>query len=289
MSCHPNRETLLRFTEGELPPEEARGIERHLALCSDCRDRADEVSALAQLEILDSWLRPRYDEAFDRAAERTAEQMAGLWGEGRKSEDLLTELLREPHARRRQQVRDEQRFHSLKLCELLRSQSKEKWFSDPYAALDLAELAAELAEHLNPARYGSHLVEDARALSWAYLGNGFRILSDLWRAEKALQRAWCFHFSDDGDPYSKAELLLFTSCLLVVKNRLDEAIRLTDQAISLYREVGDRHLEGAALIQKGAHLNRQNCYEEAILRYKQGSLGSIWRENHASSSLVRTT
>jgi anti-sigma factor RsiW len=52
---HPNHEILSRFTEGELPPEEARGIERHLAVCSHCRDRADEVSYQTQLEILDSW------------------------------------------------------------------------------------------------------------------------------------------------------------------------------------------------------------------------------------------
>ena len=270
MSRHPNRETLLRFTEGELPPEEARGIERHLALCSDCRDRADEVSALAQLEILDSWLRPGYNEAFDRAAERVAEQLEGLRGESRSSEDLLADLLREPLARRRQRVRDEERFYSLKLCELLRAQSKEKWFSDPSAGLDLAELAVEVAEHLNPTRYGSHLVVDAQALSWAYLGNGFRIMSDLWRAEKAMHRAWCLQLQDDGDPYSKAELLNFTSSLLDVQDRFEEALRLIDRTISLYREVEDRHLEGAALIRKGVHLSYQGRYEEAVARFNAG-------------------
>ena len=58
---HPNRETLSRFTVGELPPDEARGIELHLALCSDCRDRADEVSSLERLQLLESWLFPQYD------------------------------------------------------------------------------------------------------------------------------------------------------------------------------------------------------------------------------------
>ena len=267
---HPNRETLSRFTLGELPPDEAREIERHLALCSDCRDRADEVSALAQLEILDSWLRPGYDEAFDRATERATEQMAGFWGERRGSEDLLAELLREPIARRHQRVCEEEGCHSLKLCELLRAQSKEKWFSDPAAGIDLAELAVEVAEHLDPARYGSHLVVDAQALSWAYLGNGFRIVCDLWRAEKAMHRAWCLQLQDDGDSYSKAELFNLTSSLLNVQGRYDEAIRLTDKAISLYREVDDRHFEGATLIHKGLHLSEQGFYQEAILQFRMG-------------------
>jgi tetratricopeptide (TPR) repeat protein len=267
---HPNRETLSRFTEGELPPEETRGIERHLALCSDCRERADEVFAQTQLETLDSWLRPGYRDAFDRASERVAEQLAGLRGESHRSEDLLTELLREPLANRLQRVRDEQRFHSLKFCELLRSRSRENWFSDPSTGLDFAELAVEVAEHLDPARYGSHLVEDARALSWAYLGNGFRITSDLWRAEKALRRAWCLNHQDDADPYSKAELLNFTSSLLNVHSQFDKAIQCTDLAISLYREVNDRHLEGATLIQKGIHLCDQGLCEEAILCFRTG-------------------
>lgn len=264
---HPTRETLSRFTEGELPPEEARRIERHLAFCSDCRERADELSTLAQL---DSWLWPGYDEAFDRATERMTEQLAGFWGERRGSEDLLSELLRAPIAKRRQRVRDEECFHSLKLCELLRAQSKEKWFSDPAAGLDLAELAVEVAEHLDPARYGSHLVTDAQALSWAYLGNGFRIVFDLWRAEKAMHRAWYLQFQDDGDAYSKAELLNLTSSLLNVQGRYDEAIRLTDKAISLYREVDDRHLEGSTLIQKGLHLSEQGRYQEAISQFRMG-------------------
>jgi len=264
---HPNRETLSRFTKGELPPDEARGIERHLATCSDCRDRVDELSTRVQL---DPWLRPGYDQAFDRATERMTEQLAGFWGERRDSEDLLSELLREPLAKRRQRVRDEERFHSLELCELLRAQSKEKWFSDPAAGLDLAELAVEAAEHLDPARYGSHLVTDAQALSWAYLGNGFRIVFDLWQAEKAMHRAWCLQLQDDGDPYSKAELLNLTSSLLNVQGRYDEAIRLTDKAISLYREVDDPHFEGSALIQKGLHLSGQGRYQEAILQFQMG-------------------
>ncbi len=268
---HPNRETLSRFTEGELPPDEARGIERHLALCSDCRGRADELSTLAQL---DSWLWPGYDEAFDRATERMTEQLAGFWGERRGSEDLLSELLRTPIASGRQRVRDEERFHSLKLCELLRAQSKEKWFSDPATGLDLAKLAVEVAQHLDSARYGSHLVTDAQALSWAYLGNGLRITADLWRAGKALRRAWCLHLSDDGDPYSKAELLCLTSSLLDVQDRIKEAIRLTDRAISLYCEVEDRHLEGAALIQKGNTSHLSGSLQEAILTF-QGGLARI--------------
>jgi tetratricopeptide (TPR) repeat protein len=267
---HPNREILSRFIAGELPPEEARRIERHLAVCRDCRNLADAAAIRAELQLFDSWLRPGYDEVFDRAESRVAEQLVGWRGEIRGAEGLLAELLREPPARRRLWAHDEVRFHSLKICELLRSRSRESWFSDLRAGLDLAELAVVIAERLDPARYGSHAVADARALSWGYLGNCFRLVSDLWRAEKALYRAWSLHLQDEGDPYSKAELLGLISSLFSVQNRFEEALRLTDQALALYREVEDLHQEGITLIRKGIHLREQGRCRDAIPLFRKG-------------------
>jgi tetratricopeptide (TPR) repeat protein len=265
---HPNRETLSRFTEGELPPDEARGIERHLATCSDCRDRADEISALERLQLLDSWLNPAYakaiDQAFDRAIVGTARRLAGLWGEDQSSEELIANLLREPAPARQWRVREEERFHTLKLAQLLRTRSRESWFSDPATGLDLAELAVVVTQHLNPRRYGTDLVEDALALSWAYLGNSYRIMSDLWRAEKALHQAWSHHVQGGGDPHTEAELFNITASLRKLQGRFDEALRFSDRAIALFRDLNDRQLEGSTLIQKGLYLGDRGHYQEAI-------------------------
>jgi tetratricopeptide (TPR) repeat protein len=241
-----------------------------LAVCSDCRDRASEISVLERLKLLESWLYPNYDEAFNHATTGVAERLVSLQADARNSAGLLAELLRESAAIRRQWVVREERFHSLKLCELLRSRCRESWFSDPATGLELAELAVLVAKHLDSGRYGSNLVEDARALSWAYLGNASRLVSDLWRAEGALHQAWIHRLQDEGDPYSEAELLNLTSSLLNVQNRFDEAIRLTDRAIYLYREVQDRHLEGAMLIQKGLHLGDYGRPHEAIAVIQAG-------------------
>jgi anti-sigma factor ChrR (cupin superfamily) len=88
MTDHPDRETLKRFVAGEQSSGEARRTDQHLSFCSECRDRADEISTRQALRVLDSWLSPSYDEAFDRAAERVVE----AWSHHLQSgEDAYTE------------------------------------------------------------------------------------------------------------------------------------------------------------------------------------------------------
>lgn len=256
MGKHLDRKALTGFISGELSSDEARLVERHLSMCSECRDQADAVSEQLTLQLLDSWLRPGYDEAFERATDRTAECLENLLEESRGTEDLLTELLREPAPLRRRRIADGEMFHSLKLCQLLLARSRDAWLLDPAAALEMADLAVEVALHLESGRYGSNLVEDSRALAWSYLANALRITSDFWRAEEALRQAWRHHVLAEGDVYTEAHLLIMTSSLCDSQGRYEEASNFTDRAINIYRDVQDGPLEGSALILKGIILGR---------------------------------
>src|SRR6478672_1460555 len=144
MTDHPDRDTLKRFVAGELSSGEARWTDQHLSFCSDCRDRTDEISTRQSLRLLDSWLSPGYDEAFDRAAERVFERLVGFQEAPGSTESLFTELLREPTSGRRRRIFNDERFHSLKLCQLLQSSSRKAWASAPAAALEMADLAVEV-------------------------------------------------------------------------------------------------------------------------------------------------
>jgi tetratricopeptide (TPR) repeat protein len=239
-------------------------------MCSECRDQVDVVSARLTLQLLDSWLRPSYDEAFDRAADRTTECLANLLEESRSTEDLLAELLQEPAPLRRRRIADGERFHSLKLCQLLLARSRDAWLLDPAASLETADLAVEVAQHLESGRYGSSLVEDSRALAWAYLANALRITSDFWRAEQALRQAWCHHVLAEGDAYTQAQLLITTSSLREAQGRYDEATQLSERAISIYRDADDRQLESSALILKGMILGQYGRVEQAIPVIREG-------------------
>lgn len=233
-------------------------------MCSECRDQADAISEQLALQLLDSWLRPGYDEAFERAADRTTECLANLLEESRSTEDLFAELLREPAPLRRGRIVDGDRFHSLKLCQFLLARSRSVWLLDPAAALEMADLAVEVALHLESGRYGSSLVEDSRALAWCYLANALRITSDFRRSEQALRQAWSHHLLAEGDVYTEAQLLIMTFSLREAQGQYEEALKLSDRAISLYRDAQDVHLESDALISKGMVLGHAGRAEEAI-------------------------
>lgn len=212
--------------------------------------------------LLEVWRAPEDDEAV--------EWLAGSCAEEREARYLLTDLLREPVPVRRHRVWSEEKFHTPQLCELLEERSRDLWFSDPAAALEMADLAVTAAERLAPERYGSGVVEDERAMAWGYLSNAFRVSSDLWRAEQALRQAWLHHACAGRDALTEIKLLSFTGSLLDIQGRTDEALRVSDRAIALCREGQDCHLEGAALLKKGMILGDQLRYGEAISALREG-------------------
>jgi tetratricopeptide (TPR) repeat protein len=263
MREHPDRETLQQFISGQLGSEDARLTDRHLAVCSECRDRAEEVSEWLALQLLDSWLRPGYDEAFERAADRAANSLALIIEEARSKEDSLDSLLQASISERRLRIANEKQFQTLKLSEFLRSRSRNSWYLDPAVALELADLAVEVAQRLDTAKY-------ARALAWAYLGNAYRINSDLWRAERAIQRAWLHHFQAERDAYTETELLNLSASLRSTQGSHEEAVSFSDRAISIYREAEDLHSEGGMMIQKGFCLGLGGHCRQAIYFIRSG-------------------
>lgn len=192
----------------------------------------------------------KYEPALDAALERAGDRLEEIHREIESAAGLLEELTATPESERPERIRTEVRFHAVKLCDLLLKRSRESWFHDPARAVELARVAVEIADWLDIGYYGEGMVEEERALAWAYLGNAYRISSDLRSAEEALLRAEEHHKRSE-DALTGAQILSFMASLRTSQSRFSEAAELLDQAIAVYREARDRHLEGKALIQKG--------------------------------------
>jgi tetratricopeptide (TPR) repeat protein len=214
--------------------------------------------------------RSEYDTAFERAATRARQRLISVLREADEAVELLVELLHAPAAQRKELVRTDDRFQRLKICELLESELRDLWSDDPALVVELAELAVQIAERLDPERYGEKLVEDARASAWAHLGNSYRVTSDLRKAEEALLIAVEHYHRAGDDAYTEAEILSFMASLRNSQGRFNEASDLLDRAIAIYKDGKDPHLEGRALILKGMAFGYDGRFKKAIRLIRNG-------------------
>ncbi len=211
-----------------------------------------------------------YDPVFNAAVETAGSHIDEFQREIQAARGLLDELATLSTPERSERVRTEQRFHTLKLCHLLLEKSREAWFSEPSRVVELAELATVVAHRLDRQHYGEGLIEDAKALAWAHLGNAYRISSDFRRAEEALLRAEDHHKRGGEDALTKAQILSFLASLRTSQGRVDSASKLLDEEIALYRDARDFHSKGKALIKKATVLGYAGNHRDAIRLIKKG-------------------
>lgn len=192
-----------------------------------------------------------YNAIFDRVFADVVRHEESFGRERDEAPELLERLREQPLGRCKLLIRNSRRFQTWALCHLLIETSHRQGFSDPAESRDLAELATEVAERLSRDWYGNGPVEDIKAAAWAQLGNAWRILSDLRKADEVFGIAEHFLARGTGDPLERARFLDLKASLRRYQRRLTESAELLDAAIGLYREVGDEQREARALIKKG--------------------------------------
>ncbi|HTQ79148.1 MAG TPA: hypothetical protein VMM92_04070, partial [Thermoanaerobaculia bacterium] len=188
--AHLSVEFMARWLARDLDHEEVlKKIVPHLlAVCPGCRESHAEIQ--------------RLQHEFDHWDERVAVL------EGRQAPFLWAELADRSFEEQLAAVRDEERFQTWGLCQLLLKESLAAAFEEPGRAIAAAELAVRITEHLHEAAYDPDWVLDLKARSCAYLGNGLRVLGELWSAESIFRRAEEFmETSMTGNPQVRAEVL----------------------------------------------------------------------------------
>ena len=274
---HPDLETLTRYVRGETGRIESRELELHLSGCTACQAAVDKIPLETGRGGVVRWQGHRFEERrvqHEKGEERRQmreerrqnleEVMHGLGSViGAIAEKELAELLREPELGRRALIRNEEKLHSMHLCELLEARCRQAWFTDPAEAVEYAKLAALIAEKLPAEAYGSKPVRGTRIMAWRHLGNSYRIAAD-WRRtrrfevaerpEEDARPAW--NIGEGGSSY-EAEVALWDlrdaflelgmgfDALLVtldlaiafLKNgREEELRRLVDEGVTLFEE-----------------------------------------------------
>jgi hypothetical protein len=244
---HPERRLLKGLLRGELDDAERRAVVRHLLtgcpLCVAVTRRSWPSSQPG------SDTRPDTGDLTGLSAE-WSRRRSRLTGEQERAPRLLAEILAHSRARRLALVCGEERFHSLALGEILRERSCLEAPRDPVQAAETAELAVAVADRLDTRLWGATLTDLLRARSWSCLGEARRLAADLRGAERALAVAEVLMDKSGFDPLDRAELLCLQASLAQDQRRVDDAGRLLDRALAIYRRAGAPKLAAETLHRK---------------------------------------
>lgn len=243
---HPSLELLARWLAGRMEHDEvlAEIVPHLLARCPGCQARYDEIQRL--LREVGHW-----DEEI-------------VVVESREAPELLARLAEHPLDEQLALIEEREEFHAWGLCHLLLRRSREAVFEEPERAVDYAELADRVAEHLGPV-YDVNWILDLRAQIHSHLGNARRVLGELRSAEAAFRQAELFAArSTTGNRLVLAELLALKSSLRRAQRRLGEALELADRALCLYADEGDQAALAKALLHKAKLWEEAGDLERAI-------------------------
>jgi tetratricopeptide (TPR) repeat protein len=264
---HPSPEVFDRMTRGTASPEETRDAVRHLlAACQHCSRLAQAARkmrpAQQQAPSYD------YDAVFDRVERkwerRISQGIDRLEVEREVARQLYAELLDQEAVQGLSQVHSTRRYASLALCELLLQTSRDCALEDPARARRATELAVRVSEQLDLELYGAPVVQDLRAIAWAYFADTGRVHADLRLSENALETAELLLEEGTGDPLPQAELLGIKASLSAYSGRFEEAVHLLNKVACLYRRLDERHLLGRTHIKKGTILGNAGELEAAL-------------------------
>ncbi len=258
---HLDRITLERFAAAELDGRQMVEATRHLLTCLACRARlrqdvpgGDDLIARLRRPASPVPLRgadphSQYDEVFHRIEGCALRQVERIAREKAAAPALVAELLRLPAGERPAAVAAHPRFHSAAVAVQLLEQCRARWGEDLAEAAAHAELALAAVEGAQLSGNVSRgLARDLQTRAWAFLGNVRRIGGDLFAAAAAFERATALLEEGSGDPLERARLLDLEASLLRAQRRFDAALANLGRVVQIYRRVGERHLEGRALL-----------------------------------------
>lgn len=228
---------------GRLDPAEARSLFRHLlSRCRFCRRHwaligevlSEEDGVEGPCTVFDD---SEYDAVIDRAFAAARASIPRWQEESARIETLLQAIVAER-------------------------------YRDPRQMLALASAAERQVRLLRES--GLHppaLAADLHARALSELANAQRINEQLAEASTLLDEADAARIQGTGDPLVLARLHEVGSSLRRDQRRLAEAIEALDATWQIYREIGETHLAGRALITKGictAHTGRYAAATEIL-------------------------
>ncbi len=252
---HLSADLLRRFLAERVSAPERQRIVRHLLTrCPDCFAIAERITAEAGYWAgkgsADERVDRDYTEAFQSAfrfategARRLAVERLCGWAHWSALDPLLPQ-------ERLAAVITQRDWHHWGLFQALLDAAH--WYSsrDPHEAADIAALALDVADLLDPMVVGGEAAaNDMRARAWVLLADCRRLAADFEGARAAIAEAWKWHEEGAGEPLDKARIYSSDASYAGIVGEFETATVILEKALFLYRGAADPHLQGRTLVQ----------------------------------------
>lgn len=250
------RETL------RVPKKGSDRILEHVEGCGRCKGRLTIFTSAGRFGR--SAERVDYGPAIERSYQILEQRQTALARERGDAPRLLARLLGLNPAQQQLLLRNSRRFQKWGLLELLLQYGEKETFIDPAHAEEIFRLALEVSTHLDSYFYGKQRIEDMRARAWGYIGNIHRIQMDLSTSEEMFKEAFLRLRKGTGDSMERALLFEKEVSLRRRQRRLDDAVRLSQQAITIFGRNGENQLGARALIGLSINYRVMGSIKEAL-------------------------
>ncbi|HZF09081.1 MAG TPA: hypothetical protein VFE33_09850 [Thermoanaerobaculia bacterium] len=276
MTDHPTPATLEAFLRSQLSPEERGAVLAHLLHgCESCRE---VMAPLASVLFHPGRAEPpgdgwEYEFPITRAVKRALREARDLSREREIAAGEIAALLRggTMPGRLAAEPAGAAGRRGWAWCEQFIEESRGQVREDPPTAVLLATFAVTLAESkLEAERFPPGQLADLCARARAELGNARRVSDDLPNAEGELMRALAHAERGTGDPLLLAQIMGLCAALFRDQRRFTEARGLLDAVVGIYRDHGEPHLAGRALVSKGLLVGVDNDPWGAIRLIEEG-------------------
>jgi tetratricopeptide (TPR) repeat protein len=246
LKIHPNDQSLEEFLLS-LGGEQL-SVVRHIVACRYCRSRLFYLPRPYQLEPEVQGGDAGYEAVLAETRRAFSEWEASLEKERDDAPGLFVELLEQSEEARDLLLRDDRRFQTWGVFELLVERSLESSLQDPVFGEHLGLLALRLSDHLDRERYGAERINDLRARAWAFVGNACRLRFDFQGAEDAFRTAYQQLKKGTRDGLERAIFLDLKAALRRGERRFEEGVRFLRRAVDLFLSHGERHRAGRSLV-----------------------------------------
>lgn len=137
-------------------------------------------------------------------------------------------------------------------------------YDDPQHMCHLAKVAVEMCDSFDPGVYNTQRLADLRARAWGELANAYRVANHYREAEQAFGNAFSFFQQGSGDRLLLMRLLDFEASLFGTLREFDIAMQRLTILSNMYRDAGDDHLVGRALVTKALYTFYGGNTEKAL-------------------------